>query len=149
MRVQSVALAESPHAKRILGVKTAENYATGFRAYVRSSEVSPGPGTVAESAMRCDQRAGRWAHRTRPARRAPGAVLQAALREHLMTTSGRGGDHRKARALSPFAGGYTYEPPPGVVWEAKAERRMQKEEISENGGAVTKVTGFVDLYRVI
>ncbi|MCX6917501.1 MAG: hypothetical protein NT167_31450, partial [Verrucomicrobia bacterium] len=38
-RVQSVALAESPHANRILGVKTAENYATGFRAYVRSSEV--------------------------------------------------------------------------------------------------------------
>ena len=38
LRVQSVALAESPHAKRILGVKTAENYATGFRAYVRSSE---------------------------------------------------------------------------------------------------------------
>jgi len=37
LRVQSVALAESPHANRILGVKTAENYATGFRAYVRSS----------------------------------------------------------------------------------------------------------------
>ena len=39
LRVQSVALAESPHANRILGVKTAENYATGFRAYVGSSEV--------------------------------------------------------------------------------------------------------------
>jgi hypothetical protein len=41
------------------------------------------------------------------------------LREHLMTPSGRGGDHRKARALSPFAGCYTYEPPPGVVWAGK------------------------------
>jgi hypothetical protein len=71
------------------------------------------------------------------------------LREHLLTPSGRGGDHRRARALSPFAGCYTYEPPPGVVWEAKAEGRMQKEEIPEHGGAVTKVTGFVDLYRVI
>ena len=40
LRVQSVALAESPHANRILGVKTAENYATGFRAYVRSSELA-------------------------------------------------------------------------------------------------------------
>jgi hypothetical protein len=49
-------------------------------------------------------------------------VLQAFgrhLREHLMTPSGRGGDHRKARALSPFAGCYTYEPPPGVVWAGK------------------------------
>ena len=82
----------------------------------------------------------------------PHPVLQAFaahLRAHLMTPSGRGGDHRKARALSPSAGGYTYAPPPGVVWEAKAEGSMQKEEISENGGAVTKVTGFVDLYRVI
>jgi len=42
LRVQSVALAESPHVKRILGVKTAENYATGFRAYVRSSGVFAG-----------------------------------------------------------------------------------------------------------
>ena len=41
------------------------------------------------------------------------------LREHLLTPSGRGGDHRKARALSPFAGCYTYEPPPGVVWGGK------------------------------
>lgn len=41
------------------------------------------------------------------------------LREHLLTPSGRGGDHRKARALSPFAGCYTYEPPPGVVWAGK------------------------------
>jgi hypothetical protein len=52
----------------------------------------------------------------------PHPVLQAFgrhLREHLMTPSGRGGDHRKARALSPFAGCYTYEPPPGVVWAGK------------------------------
>jgi hypothetical protein len=41
------------------------------------------------------------------------------LREHLLTSSGRGGDHRKARALSPFAGCYTYDPPPGVVWSAE------------------------------
>ncbi len=41
------------------------------------------------------------------------------LREHLLTPSGRGGDHRKARALSPFAGCYTYDPPPGVVWSAE------------------------------
>lgn len=38
--MQSVARAESPHANRILGVKTAENYATGFRAYVGSSGIS-------------------------------------------------------------------------------------------------------------
>ena len=52
----------------------------------------------------------------------PHPVLQALarhLREHLLTPSGRGGDHRKARALSPFAGCYTYEPPPGVVWAGK------------------------------
>ncbi len=52
----------------------------------------------------------------------PHVVLQAFgrhLREHLLTPSGRGGDHRKARALSPFAGCYTYEPPPGVVWSAE------------------------------
>ena len=56
----------------------------------------------------------------------PPPVLQAFaahLREHLLTPSGRGGDHRKARALSPSAGGYTYAPLPGVVWEAKAEGR--------------------------
>ena len=54
------------------------------------------------------------------ARAGPHPVLQAFarhLREHLLTPSGRGGDHRKARALSPFAGCYTYEPPPGVVWK--------------------------------
>ena len=52
----------------------------------------------------------------------PHPVLQALarhLREYLLTPSGRGGDHRKARALSPFAGCYTYEPPPGVVWSAE------------------------------
>jgi hypothetical protein len=52
----------------------------------------------------------------------PHPVLQAFgrhLREHLLTPSGRSGDHRKARALSPFAGCYTYEPPPGVVWAGK------------------------------
>ena len=41
----------------------------------------------------------------------PHPVLQAFaahLREHLLTPSGRGGDHRKARALSPSPGGYTY-----------------------------------------
>jgi len=40
----------------------------------------------------------------------PHPVLQAFaahLRAHLLTPSGRGGDHRKARALSPSAGGYT------------------------------------------
>jgi hypothetical protein len=49
----------------------------------------------------------------------PHPVLQAFaghLREHLLTPSGRGGDHRRAQALSPFAGCYTYEPPPGAVW---------------------------------
>jgi hypothetical protein len=53
---------------------------------------------------------------------APHPVLQAFaghLREHLLTPSGRGGDHRKARALSPFAGCYMYEPPSGVVWAGK------------------------------
>ena len=63
---------------------------------------------------------------------APNPVLQAFaehLREHLLTPSGRGGGHRKARALSPFAGCYSYEPPSGVVWEAQAERRMPQEEI--------------------
>jgi hypothetical protein len=50
----------------------------------------------------------------------PHPVLQAFaghLREHLLTPSGRGGDHRRARVLSPFAGCYTYEPPVGVVWK--------------------------------
>jgi hypothetical protein len=49
----------------------------------------------------------------------PHPILQAFARhlsDHLLTPSGRGGDHRKARALSPFAGCYTYEPPPGVAW---------------------------------
>jgi hypothetical protein len=52
----------------------------------------------------------------------PHPVLQAFarhLREHLLTPSGRGGDHRKARALSPLAGCYTYEPPRGVNWSAE------------------------------
>ena len=38
------------------------------------------------------------------------------LRECLLTPSGRGDDHRKAPALSPLAGCYIYEPPPGAVW---------------------------------
>jgi hypothetical protein len=56
----------------------------------------------------------------------PHPVLQAFaahLCEHLLTPSGRGGDHRMARALSPFAGCYTYEPPLGVVWRGDGGRK--------------------------
>jgi len=61
LRVQSVALAESPHANRILGVKTAENYATGFRAYVRSSDFTgrvsdSGTGLNAETQRNAEKR---------------------------------------------------------------------------------------------
>ena len=52
LRVQSVARAESPHANRILGVKTAENYATGFRAYVGSSGVWNPIGALESAARR-------------------------------------------------------------------------------------------------
>jgi hypothetical protein len=69
----------------------------------------------------------------------PHSVLQALarhLREHLLTPSGRGGDHRKARALSPFAGCYTYEPPPGVVWSA--ECRVPSAECEQGKGLLPK-----------
>jgi hypothetical protein len=69
----------------------------------------------------------------------PHPVLQALarhLREHLLTPSGRGGDHRKARALSPFAGCYTYEPPPGVVWSA--ECRVPSAECERGKGLLPK-----------
>jgi hypothetical protein len=69
----------------------------------------------------------------------PHPVLQAFarhLREHLLTPSGRGGDHRKARALSPFAGCYTYEPPPGVVWSA--ECGMQSAKCEQGKGLLPK-----------
>ena len=55
------------------------------------------------------------------------------LQEYLLIPSGRGGGHGGARASGSGAGCFTYEPPPGVGWEAKAEGRMQKEEISEDG----------------
>jgi hypothetical protein len=58
------------------------------------------------------------------------------LREHLLTPSGRGGDHRKARALSPFAGCYTYEPPPRVVWSA--ECRVPSAECEQGTGLLPK-----------
>ena len=69
----------------------------------------------------------------------PHPVLQAFgrhLREHLMTPSGRDGDHRKARALSSFAGCYTYEPPPGVVWSA--ECRVPSAECEQGKGLLPK-----------
>jgi len=50
----------------------------------------------------------------------PHPVLQAFarhLREHLLSPSGRGGGHGGARAVTAFGGCFTYEPPPGVVWE--------------------------------
>jgi hypothetical protein len=68
------------------------------------------------------------------ARGEPHPVLQGFaghLGEHLLTPSGRGGDHRKARVLSPFAGCYTYEPPMGVVWNCgsrNADRGMVNAE---------------------
>ena len=61
----------------------------------------------------------------------PHPVLQALarhLRDYLLTPSGRGGDHRKARPLNPFAGCYTYEPPPGVVWSAECSVPNAKRE---------------------
>jgi hypothetical protein len=61
----------------------------------------------------------------------PDLVLQGFaqhLREHLLIPSGRGGGHGGARARRSRAGCFTYKAPPGVVWRAKAEGRMQKEE---------------------
>ena len=49
----------------------------------------------------------------------PHPVLQAFarhLREHLLMPSGRGGGQGGARAARAVGGCFTYEPPPGVVW---------------------------------
>jgi hypothetical protein len=49
-------------------------------------------------------------------------VLQAFaehLRQHLLVPSGRGGGQGGARLASALAGCFTYEPPPGVVWEKR------------------------------
>ena len=65
----------------------------------------------------------------------PHPVLQSLARhlwEHLLIPSGRGRRHGGARACWSGTGCFTYEPPTGVGWEAKAEGRMQKEEISED-----------------
>jgi hypothetical protein len=50
----------------------------------------------------------------------PHAVLQAFARhlhEHLLIPSGRGGGHGGARVAWVPAGCFTYEPPPGVIWD--------------------------------
>jgi hypothetical protein len=56
----------------------------------------------------------------------PHPVLQAFARhlhEHLLIPSGQGGGHGRARAASVPADCFTYEPPPGVVWESEDRRR--------------------------
>lgn len=52
----------------------------------------------------------------------PHPVLQAFARhlyEHLLLPSGRGGGYARGWAAAEYPGCFTYEPPPGVVWDGK------------------------------
>jgi hypothetical protein len=56
----------------------------------------------------------------------PHPVLQGFARhlhEHLLVPSGRGGGYRGAGTASAPAGSFTYEPPPGVVWNGGYDSR--------------------------
>jgi hypothetical protein len=52
----------------------------------------------------------------------PDAVLRAFalhLHEYLLVPSGRGGAHARTQAVPKLPGCFTYEPPPGVVWNGR------------------------------
>ena len=56
------------------------------------------------------------------------------LREHLLIPSGRGGGHGGARASWSGAGCFTYEPPPGVVWNIQHPTSNIQHPVKGEGG---------------
>ena len=56
------------------------------------------------------------------------------LREHLLIPSGRGGGHGGARASWSGAGCFTYEPPPGVMWDGRGDWETTDYGLHGKGG---------------
>jgi hypothetical protein len=56
------------------------------------------------------------------------------LHEHLLLPSGRGGGYARGRPAATYPGCFTYEPPPGVVWNIQHSTSNTQQPVNGEGG---------------